>query len=94
MTDPHTGSFATGSGPVRTLDQVVQNAARAKPEFVLDLGDNVAWTGSQEFPQTSSDGALSAYARYRRQIGVVDAMSAFCGHWKLGKETENFRKRA
>ena len=64
MTDPHTGYFPPGSGPVLTLDRVVQNASRAKAEFVLDLGDNVAWAGSREFPQTNSNGALSAYARY------------------------------
>src|SRR5437762_8336066 len=30
MTDPHTGSFPAGSGPVLTLDKVVQNASGAK----------------------------------------------------------------
>jgi len=80
MTDPHTGSFPAGSGPVLTLDKVVQNASGAKAEFVLDLGDNVAWRGSREFPQTSSDGALSAYARYRRQIGPL---SMHCPHFAV-----------
>ena len=80
MTDPHTGYFPPGSGPVLTLDRVVQNASRAKAEFVLDLGDNVAWAGSREFPQTNSNGALSAYARYRRQIGPL---SAHCPHFAV-----------
>jgi len=85
MTDPHTGSFPPGSAPVLTLDKVVQNAVRAKAEFVLDLGDNVAWRGSREFPQTSSDGALSAYARYRRQIGPLSMQCphfAVIGNWE------------
>jgi hypothetical protein len=85
MTDPHTGSFPPGSAPVLTLDKVVQNASRAKAEFVLDLGDNVAWRGSREFPQTSSDGALSAYARYRRQIGPLSMQCphfAVIGNWE------------
>ncbi len=84
MTDSHTGSFSPGSGPVITLDRVVQNATRVKAEFVLDLGDNVAWRGSREFPQTSTDGALGAYAQYRRQIGPLSANSphfAVIGNW-------------
>ncbi len=84
MTDPHTGSFPSSSGPVLTLDKVVRNAARAKAEFVLDLGDNVAWPGSREFPQKNSDGALSAYARYRRQIGPLSIQCphfAVIGNW-------------
>lgn len=80
MTDPHTGSFPPGSGPVLTLDKVVQNAARAKAEFVLDLGDNVAWPGSREFAQKNSNGALSAYAAYRRQIGPL---SMHCPHFAV-----------
>ena len=48
ITDPHTGYFPLGSGPALTLDKVVQNAERVKGEFVLDLGDNVAWAGSRE----------------------------------------------
>ena len=84
MTDPHTGSFPEGSGPVLTLDKVVRNAARTKADFVLDLGDNVAWRGSREFPQTNSTGALSAYARYRRQIGPLSKQCphfAVIGNW-------------
>jgi predicted phosphodiesterase len=84
MTDPHTGSFAPGSWPVLTLDKVVANAARVKAEFVLDLGDNVAWRGSREFPQVSADGALAAYAQYRKQIGPVSANAphfAIIGNW-------------
>jgi hypothetical protein len=80
MTDPHTGSFPPGSNPVLVLDKVVQNAARAQGEFVLDLGDNVAWRGSREFPQTSTAGALAAYSQYRRQIGPL---SAHCPHFAL-----------
>ncbi len=84
MTDPHTGSFPPGSSPVLILDRVVQNATRAKAEFVLDLGDNAAWPGSREFPQQNSAGALSAYARYRRQIGPLSMNSphfAILGNW-------------
>lgn len=80
ITDPHTGSFPPGSGPVLTLDQVVQNAARANADFVLELGDNVAWRGSREFPQANSNGALNAYARYRRQIGPL---SIHCPHFAV-----------
>jgi predicted phosphodiesterase len=84
ITDPHTGSFREGSGPVLTLDRVVQNASRAKAEFVLDLGDNVAWPGSREYGQESPDGAVEAYARYRRQIGPLSINSphfAVIGNW-------------
>ncbi len=80
MTDPHTGYFPPGSGPVLTLDRVVQNASQAKAEFVLDLGDNVAWAGSREYAQTNQGRAVSAYAQYRRQIGPL---SAHCPHFAL-----------
>ena len=80
MTDPHTGYFPPGSSPVRTLDRVVQNAAKTKADFVRDLGDNVAWAGSREMPQTNSSGVSSAFARYRRQIGPL---SAHCPHFAV-----------
>jgi predicted phosphodiesterase len=95
MTDPHTGSFAPGTEPVRVLDKVVQNAARAKPEFVLDLGDNVAWAGSREFPQNDPGGATSAYAQYRRQIGPISRHAPFfaiTGNW--GGESGKFPERS
>jgi predicted phosphodiesterase len=84
MTDPHTGSFPPGSWPVRTLDKVVENAAPLKPEFVLDLGDNVAWPGSREYSQKDPAGATNAYARYRRQIGPLSKDAPFfavIGNW-------------
>ena len=84
ITDPHAGSFTAGSGPVLTLDQVVRNASRAKAEFVLDLGDNVAWPGSREFGQENSEGAVNAYACYRRQLGPLSINSphfAVIGNW-------------
>jgi hypothetical protein len=84
ITDAHAGYFQRSSAPVRTLDQVVRNAARTKAEFVLDIGDNVAWPGSRELAQTNSTAALSAYTRYRRQIGPL-AMHcpyfAVIGNW-------------
>ncbi len=80
MTDPHTGYFPPGSNPVLTLDRVVQNASRVKADFVLDLGDNVAWAGSREYGQTNQGRAVSAYAQYRRQIGPL---SAHCPHFAL-----------
>src|SRR5262249_13284859 len=39
IADPHVGYFSSSSKPALTFDQVVQNASRAKAEFVLDLGD-------------------------------------------------------
>jgi hypothetical protein len=84
ITDPHTGSFPEGSRPVRTLDRVVENASRAKAEFVLDLGDNVAWPGSRDYGQKNPDGAVEAYARYRRQIGPLSIHAphfALIGNW-------------
>ena len=80
MTDPHTGSFPPGSGPVLTLDRVVQNASKTKADFVLDLGDNVAWAGSREYAQTNPNRAISAYAQYRRQIGPL---SVNCPHFAI-----------
>jgi predicted phosphodiesterase len=84
MTDPHTGSFPLGSQPALVLDKVVQNATPVKADFLIDLGDNVAWRGSREFPQTTADGALMAYSMYRRQIGPLSANTphfAIIGNW-------------
>ena len=84
ITDSHTGYFPPNSKPVLTLDRVVQNAARTKGEFVLDLGDNTAWPGSREYPQKNSAGAISAYARYRRQIGSLTLNAPYfsvIGNW-------------
>jgi phosphodiesterase/alkaline phosphatase D-like protein len=84
LTDAHTGSFPEGSQPVLTLDKVVQNASRARPEFVLDLGDNVAWPGSREYGQKSPEAAVEAFACYRRQIGPLSINSPHfpvIGNW-------------
>src|ERR1043166_6565305 len=84
ITDSHTGSFALGSGPAVTLDRVVQNAARVKGEFVLDLGDNVAWPGSCGFPQEDPLAASAAYAQYRYQIAPLSLHApyfAVMGNW-------------
>ncbi|MDA1272741.1 MAG: metallophosphoesterase [Verrucomicrobia bacterium] len=71
ITDPHTGTFAETTGPVQTLDKVIRNASQENAEFVLALGDNVAWAGSREYAQTNSRGAVSAYALYRKHIGPL-----------------------
>lgn len=71
ITDPHTGTFGEGSEPVQTLDTVIQNASKEEAEFVLALGDNVAWSGSREYPQNDTRGAVNAYAMYRKHIGPL-----------------------
>ena len=71
ITDPHTGSFAEGSQPVQTLDKVIENASKESADFVLALGDNVAWGGSREYAQTDTRGAVGAYAMYRSHIGPL-----------------------
>ncbi len=84
ITDSHCGYFPPNSKPVRTLDRVVQNASRTKGEFILDLGDNTAWGGSREYPQKNPNGAVSAYARYRRQIGPLTLNAPYfslIGNW-------------
>jgi phosphodiesterase/alkaline phosphatase D-like protein len=80
LADPHVGSFAEGTKPVLTLDQVVRNASRANAEFVLDLGDNVAWPGSREYGQENPEAAVEAYTRYRRQLGPL---SVNCPHFAV-----------
>ena len=80
ITDPHTGTFAENTEPVQTLDKVIANAALENAEFVLALGDNVAWRGSREFPQMETNGAVAAYAMYRRHIGPL---SRNCPHFGI-----------
>ena len=84
ITDPHAGYFASNSKPVKTLDKVVENVVRARPEFVLNLGDVVAWPGSRELSQTDSADAFAAYAQYRRQLGPLSRQAphfALIGNW-------------
>lgn len=71
ITDPHTGTFAEATSPVKTLDTVIKNASLEGADFVLALGDNVAWNGSREHPQTDPNQAAYAYAMYRRHIGPL-----------------------
>ena len=62
----------------------MRKRARAKGEFVLDLGDITAWPGSREYPQKSAGGAISAYARYRKQIGPLTLNTPYfsvIGNW-------------
>ena len=80
MTDPHTGSFAEGSGPVAVLDDVVRNVRTEQPDFVLALGDNVAWATSRELPQPDERGAVSAYSMYRRHVAPL---TSSCPHFGL-----------
>ena len=51
ITDPHTGAFVDGTGPIEVLDEVIRNVRRDRPDFVLALGDNVAWPTSRDFLQ-------------------------------------------
>ena len=71
ITDPHVGSFAEDSEPIRTLAKVVEAAARDNADFALALGDNVAWPGSREIPQPDTHAAVNAYALYRRHLGPL-----------------------
>lgn len=79
-TDAHTGSFAEGSAPVAILDDVVRNVAADRPEFMLALGDNVAWYTSREFPQDDDGGARFSYDMYRRHLAPL---SESCPHFGL-----------
>ena len=78
--DPHTGSFPEGSTPVRVLDDVVRNVQRDRPDFVIALGDNVAWATSRDYPQVDDFGATFAYTMYRRHMAPL---SVSCPHYGL-----------
>ncbi len=85
ITDPHTGTFAEGSPQLQVMDQVVDNVGRDNPDFVIGLGDNVAWSTSRESPQHSSDGAERAYDMYRRHLGPLTAYTphfSLLGNWE------------
>jgi hypothetical protein len=66
--------------PVAVLDDVVRNVARERPDFMLALGDNVAWRTSRELPQDDTWGARFAYDMYRRHLGPL---SQSCPHFGL-----------
>jgi hypothetical protein len=78
--DPHTGSFAEGSAPVIALDDVVRNVQRDRPEFVIALGDNVAWNTSRDYAQYDDFGANFAYTMYREHMAPL---SVSCPHFGL-----------
>lgn len=80
MTDSHTGSFVDGRPEVQVLDDVVRNVMRDQPEFVLALGDNVAWSTSRNQAQQNDEGAIRAYTMYRRHTGPL---SMSCPHFGL-----------
>jgi predicted phosphodiesterase len=80
ITDAHTGSFVDGSGPIEVLDEVVRNVRRERPDFVIALGDNVAWDTSRNSPQQDDVGARRAYSMYRRHLGPL---SMSCPHFGL-----------
>ncbi len=85
ITDPHTGSFAEGAPPLRVMDDVIRNVARDKPEFVIALGDNVAWRTSRDYAQSSPEDAERAYEMYRRHIAPLSASVAhfsLLGNWE------------
>ena len=71
ITDAHTGSFVEGTGPIEVLDDVIRNVRRLRPDFVIALGDNVAWPTSRNLPQADEVGATRAYTMYRRHIAPL-----------------------
>ena len=79
-TDAHTGSFPEGTFPVAILDDVVRNVAADRPDFMIALGDNVAWYTSREQAQPNDRGARFAYDMYRRHLGPL---SPSCPHFGL-----------
>jgi hypothetical protein len=79
-TDSHTGSFHDDSLPMAVLDDVVANVVRDRPDFMLALGDNVAWYSSRELPQEDAQGAVFSYDMYRRHLGPL---SPSCPHFGL-----------
>lgn len=85
ITDPHTGSFREGAPELRVMDDVVSNVRRDNPEFVIGLGDNVAWPSSRDAAQTSSADAERAYEMYRRHTAPLTAFTphfSLLGNWE------------
>lgn len=80
MTDAHTGAFHDGQAPIQVLDEVTRNVRQDRPEFVLALGDNVAWPTSRNLPQTDDVGARRAYDMYRRHTAPL---TTSCPHFGL-----------
>jgi predicted phosphodiesterase len=80
ITDAHTGTFVDGRGPVEVLDEVVRNVRRDRPDFVIALGDNVAWSTSRNAPQEDDVAAQRAYTMYRRHLAPL---SMSCPHFGL-----------
>ena len=85
IADAHAGAFVDGSGPFEVLDEVIRNVRRERPDFVIALGDNVAWTRSRDQPQGDDLGATRAYTMYRQHIAPLSMMSphfGLIGNWE------------
>lgn len=85
LTDAHVGSFEEGTDPLATLDDVVRNAVADEPDFVMALGDNVAWGSSRDHTQRDADEATRAYEMYRRHVGPLVASAphfGLVGNWE------------
>ena len=80
ITDAHMGTFADGHPANQVTADVIRNVRLDRPEFVLALGDNVAWSTSRNQPQTSPAGAERAYTMYRRHVGPL---TRSCPHFGL-----------
>ena len=80
ITDAHTGTFIEGNRPIEVFDEVVRNVRRERADFVLALGDNVAWPTSRNSPQLDDVGATRAYDMYRRHLAPL---SMSCPHFGL-----------
>lgn len=91
MADSHTGSDEEGSRLVEsiretglvptwaTLPTVAENALRDAPDFVVALGDNVAWFDSRGRAQHGRSAAETIYSLYRRRMGPITARAAHFG---------------
>ncbi len=85
ITDAHVGAFPDGSPEVKVTEDVIRNVRRDRPEFVLALGDNVAWSSSRDDPQEEPAGAERAYSMYRRHAGPVTSVAphfGVVGNWE------------
>lgn len=80
ITDAHTGAFPDGGPELRVTDDVIRNVRRDRPEFVLALGDNVAWRTSRNEAQPNTYGAERAYTMYRNHTGPL---TQSCPHFGL-----------
>ncbi len=78
IADSHIGPFSNSHVRTKTLQRVVKQAGQYQPDFLIALGDNVAWPRSKRRVRNELD-VISAYSTYRSNLGPLLQNTSYFG---------------